>query len=65
MCSGQRGVALSIRHLKNLFQPTSVALIGATDRAASVGATVLRNLIEAGFAGAIYPVNPKHQRLAR
>ena len=51
---------MSIRNLDFLFRPKSVAVIGATNRVRSVGATVLRNLIEAGFAGAILPVNPKH-----
>jgi acetyltransferase len=37
-----------------------VALIGASERNGSLGTVVLRNLVDAGFQGAIYPVNPKH-----
>jgi acetyltransferase len=54
---------MSIRHLDSLFDPHSVAVIGASDRPASVGATVWRNLREGGFAGARWAVNPKHKRL--
>ncbi len=49
---------MSIRHLDSLFDPRSVAVIGATDRAGSVGATVWRNLRSGGFAGPLWPVNP-------
>ena len=51
---------MSIRNLDYLFRPQSVAVIGASSSAHGVGATVLRNLIEGGFAGAILPVNPKY-----
>ena len=54
---------MSIRNLDFLFRPKSVAVIGASNRERSVGATVLRNLIAAGFTGAILPVNPKHSIL--
>ena len=39
------------------FSPTSVAVIGATDRPGSVGNTVLRNLLSS-YRGRVYPVNP-------
>ena len=51
---------MSIRHLDSLFDPRSVAVIGASERPASVGATVWRNLREGGFAGARWAVNPKY-----
>ncbi len=51
---------MSIRNLQALFNPTCVALIGATNRAGSIGAAVLHNLVTGGFAGRILPVNPKH-----
>jgi acetyltransferase len=35
---------MSIRHLDRLLEPRSVAVIGASDRVGSVGATVWRNL---------------------
>ena len=53
---------MSIRHLDALFAPASVAVFGASERTASVGATVWRNLLD-GFQGPLYPVNPKHTSL--
>ena len=51
---------MSIRHLDSLLLPASVAVIGASDRAGSVGATVWRNLREGAFEGALYAVNRRH-----
>jgi acetyltransferase len=49
---------MSIRNFANLFQPASVALIGASERPGSVGAVVARNLRRAGFKGKLLLVNP-------
>ena len=55
---------MSVRNLKHLFRPTSVAIIGASIRAHSVGATVLRNIVIGGFSGPVLPVNPKYDMLS-
>jgi len=53
-------VLRATRHpLDPLFRPRSVAVVGATEAAGSVGRTVLWNLISSPFGGTIYPVNPK------
>ena len=44
------------------FSPTSVGVIGATDRAGSVGNTVLRNVLS-GYKGRVYPVNPSRSEV--
>ena len=54
---------MSIRNLDSLFSPSSVAVFGASDRPASVGATVWRNLITSGFQGPVYAVNTRYQSL--
>lgn len=54
---------MSIRHLDALFNPASVAVFGASGRLGSVGATVWHNMRTGGFAGHLYPVNPKHGSL--
>jgi acetyltransferase len=54
---------MSIRHLDQLFEPASVAVIGASARPGSVGAMVWRNLKAGGFAGPRWAVNPKHREL--
>ncbi len=41
------------------FRPKSVAVIGATETASSVGRTVLWNLVSSPFGGTVFPVNPK------
>ena len=54
---------MSIRHLDSMFAPSSVAVIGASDRPGSVGAVLLRNLREGGFAGPVWPVNAAHDEV--
>ena len=54
---------MSIRHLDKLLSPTSVAVIGASDRSGSVGTTVWRNLRSGAFTGPVYAVNPRHEQL--
>ncbi len=49
---------MTIRNLDALFKPTSIALIGASRKPQSVGASVARNLFQGGFGGPIMPVNP-------
>ena len=41
------------------FSPTSVAVIGATDREGSVGRTVVKNLLAGTYKGRVYAVNPR------
>lgn len=55
---------MSTHNLDYLFKPQSIALIGASNRPRSVGATVMHNLLAGGFAGPIMPVNPKHKAVA-
>jgi len=45
--------------LDGLFRPRSVAVVGASRRAGSIGRQVVANLIAGGFQGPVYPVNPK------
>lgn len=52
---------MSTHNLDAMFKPTSVALIGASNRPLSVGQVVMHNLIDAGFAGLIMPVNPREK----
>ena len=55
---------MSSRNLEYLLAPHSVALIGASDRPGSVGATVMRNLMSGGFDGPVWPVNARHSKVA-
>src|SRR5215469_2460082 len=55
---------MSSHNLKYLLAPRSVAVVGASDRPGSVGATVMRNLLGGGFRGPIWPVNLRRDSVA-
>ena len=55
---------MTVRNLEHLFQPKTVAVIGASNRPQSLGNTVMRNLLQGEFAGATLPVNPKWETVA-
>ena len=44
--------------LSRLFSPTSIAVVGATDRVGSYGSTTVTNLLDAGFEGRLVGVHP-------
>ena len=44
--------------LDAIFRPETVAVIGASERAGSVGRTLMWNLVSNPFGGTVYPVNP-------
>ena len=46
-----------------LLKPQSVAIVGATPRVESLGGRPIVNLRTQGFAGRIYPVNPRHDEI--
>jgi len=54
---------MSTYRLDTLFNPRSIAVVGASPRPGSLGLTFLKNLIQGGFAGALYPVNPHHREI--
>jgi acetyltransferase len=58
-----RESTMTVRNLKQLFEPSSVAVIGASSRPHSVGATILHNMKAGGFKGEIMAVNPKYESL--
>ncbi len=47
-------------YLARLFSPRSVAIVGASEREGALGRLVMENMTRAGFAGSLYPVNPKY-----
>ncbi|MFO1323076.1 MAG: GNAT family N-acetyltransferase [Burkholderiales bacterium] len=53
-----------MRHyLAPLLKPQSVALVGASERAGSLGRTVMENLLAGSFVGPVYAVNPNHKKV--
>jgi acetyltransferase len=49
--------------LSSIFAPQTIAVIGASNQAGSVGRTLLWNLISNPFGGTVFPVNPKHHSI--
>lgn len=47
-------------YLRGALSPKSVAVVGATERADSLGNHVFANIVGGGFRGPVYPVNPKY-----
>ena len=56
-----REQAAEARSVHNLLHPRSVALIGASTDPDKIGYAVLGNLLSAGFAGPVFPVNAEHR----
>ena len=52
------GRVTHVRDLSTLYRPESVAIIGASGTRGKIGNAVVRNIIESGYGGGIYPVNP-------
>ena len=44
--------------VENIISPTSVAIVGASNREGSVGNAVMTNILSGGFKGKLYPINP-------
>jgi acetyltransferase len=50
---------MGTRALEQIFTPSSIAVIGASEKPSSLGGAIMRNLLKAGFEGDIYPVNTR------
>ncbi len=48
-----------IPDLRSVFAPASVAIVGASDDIRKWGGSALRNMLDGGYTGTIYPVNPR------
>jgi acyl-CoA synthetase (NDP forming)/GNAT superfamily N-acetyltransferase len=54
----------NVASLRPVFQPASVAVIGASRRPGTVGRSVLENIKSGGYAGQLYAVNPNTREIA-
>jgi acetyl coenzyme A synthetase (ADP forming)-like protein len=57
--AAKRNSGMDPMALAKLFNPSSVAVIGASQEEGKLGHEILRNLIQAGCKASLYPVNPK------
>jgi acetyltransferase len=55
---------MTVGHLDALFNPRSIALVGASDRPGSIGAVLAANLLDGAFKQPVMPVNPRHGKIA-
>ncbi|HTO89117.1 MAG TPA: GNAT family N-acetyltransferase [Thermoanaerobaculia bacterium] len=62
--AAERSARAAAASMKKLFEPTSVAVVGAARKRGKIGAEILHNLIAAKFRGKVYPVNPRASRIA-
>lgn len=53
----------AVPQLKYLFNPKSVAVIGASRQPIKWGSIVLGNIIKGGYKGKVYPINPKAEKI--
>jgi acyl-CoA synthetase (NDP forming) len=47
-----------VRDMNRIMKPDAVAVIGAVEREGKIGNSVMKNLINGGYKGKIYPINP-------
>lgn len=48
-----------LRAMRRIMQPRAVAVIGATPEDGKIGNSVMKNLINGGYQGALYPIHPR------
>jgi len=51
------------QELSKLFAPKSIAVIGASKNPHKVGHAIVKNLLECGYGGKIYPINPREEEI--
>ncbi len=56
--AAERSQKAAYASMKSIFEPKSIALIGASRRAGHLGTSILQNLKTTGFTGALYAVHP-------
>src|SRR5215510_2121460 len=52
-----------LRAMRRIMQPNAVAVIGATPEDGKIGNSVMKNLINGGYQGAIYPIHPRAETI--
>src|SRR5215510_7024537 len=52
-----------LRAMRRIMQPNAVAVIGATPEDGKIGNSVMKNLINGGYQGAIYPIHPRAEEI--
>jgi acyl-CoA synthetase (NDP forming)/GNAT superfamily N-acetyltransferase len=59
----RREARADVASLRHVFRPESVAVVGASRRAGTVGRAILHNIVTGGYQGRVYAVNPHATRM--
>ncbi|MFZ2189130.1 MAG: acetate--CoA ligase family protein [Candidatus Moraniibacteriota bacterium] len=51
-------------NLEKLFNPQSIAIVGASQEVGKVGTVIAKNILELGYAGKVFLVNPKYDQIS-
>ena len=54
---------MGVYNLDKIFKPQSIAVIGASEKEGSIGSALVENLVQGGFQGKVYPVNPRYDSI--
>lgn len=57
----ERGDVLAA--MRRIMHPRSIAVIGASNEEGKIGYSVVRNILDGGYQGTVYPINPKAQEI--
>ncbi len=52
-----------VSQIENIFHPRSIAVTGVSDKSYRLGNLLLLSFLDMGFKGALYPVNPREERV--
>lgn len=55
---------MGLYHLDKIFEPNSIAVIGASETQGSIGQVLMANLTQNGYEGRVIPINPKYSQVA-
>jgi acetyltransferase len=56
-------VLMSLYNLEKIFKAKSVAIIGASTKEGRIGHSLVKNLLQGGYEGRVYPVNPQYEKI--
>ena len=52
-----------VKNLEAVFNPASIAVIGASREPNKIGHVIVKNFVDGGFAGKVYPINPNAEEI--
>jgi acetyl coenzyme A synthetase (ADP forming)-like protein len=58
-----RASQATLRSLEHILKPHSVAVIGASNRAGTIGQLIFQSMVQSGFNGVVYPISPSNDAI--